>query len=97
MLRGIRDLTDSINEFDGEETFGVGWWICLHHLINQLCYQATDGKEEIDLLFEDIRNRLYSLAVGVDVPRADAWIDDSQGTRITPASASSVPRRTRSP
>lgn len=70
------ELPDSIDEFDDEEGFGVGWWMCLHHLVNQLGYQADDGVEEIDLLFEDLRNRLFSLAVSVDVPRAEAKVDE---------------------
>lgn len=68
------EFPDSIDEFGGAENFGIGWWICLHHIINQLGYQANDGEEEIDLLFENLRNRLYILAGGVGTPRAEAKI-----------------------
>jgi hypothetical protein len=70
------ELPDSVNEFNDTENFSVGWWICLHHMINQLGYQANEGEEEIDLLFENLRNRLYALASGVDTPRAEAKIDE---------------------
>lgn len=75
----FEEFPDSVDEFDDEENFGVGWWMCLHHLVNQLGYQANDGEEEIDLLFEDLRNRLYSLAVSVDVPGAEAKVDELVG------------------
>lgn len=71
------DTVRSYGEFDdGDETFGTGWWLALHYHINQLGYQANDGEEEIDLLFENLRNRLYALTVGVDVSRAEAKIDE---------------------
>lgn len=74
-------LPDSINEFDDEpsETYtGVGWWMCLHHLVNQLGYQRNGGEEEIDLLFEDLRNRLYGLSSGFGPERAEQKIDELQ-------------------
>lgn len=55
-----------IAEFDADEEFGVGWWIGLHHLVNDLGYQADDGGEEIDLLFETLRSRLFALALALD-------------------------------
>lgn len=71
------ELPDSIDEFDGESRRSVGWWNCLHHIINQLGYQAGDGEEEIDLLFELLRSRLYRLAVapGVGPEEAEAKAD----------------------
>lgn len=71
------ELPDSIDEFDGESERNVGWWNCLHHVINQLGYQAGDGEEEIDLLFELLRSRLYRLAVapGVGPEEAEAKAD----------------------
>lgn len=70
------ELPDAVDEFDGEGNFGVGWWMCLHHLINQLGYQADDGEEEIDVLFEDLRNRLHALAGGSGTARAEAKVDE---------------------
>lgn len=70
------NLPAAIDEFDDEETFGTGWWMGLHYHINQLGYQANDGEQEIDLVFEDLRNRLFALTVGVSVSRADAKIDE---------------------
>lgn len=70
------ELPDSIDEFDEEGNFGVGWWMCLHHLINQHGYQSDAGEEEIDLLFEDLRNRLYFLAEGVGTQYAEAKIEE---------------------
>lgn len=70
------ELPDSIDEFDDEGNFGVGWWMCLHHLINQHGYQSNAGEEEIDLLFEDLRNRLYFLAGGVDTQYAEEKVDE---------------------
>lgn len=70
------DLPDAINELDGDETFGIGWWMGLHYHINQLGYQAQDGEEEIDLVFEDLRNRLYALTVGVGLSRAEAKVEE---------------------
>lgn len=71
-------LPPSIDEFNDEqeEDPAVGWWLCLHHLINQLGYQADDGEEEIDLLFHLLRNRLYAIAGGVGTPRAEAKVDE---------------------
>lgn len=72
---------DSVNEFDDEpsETYtGVGWWMCLHHLINQLGYQRNGGEEEIDLLFEELRNRLYGLSSCFGPGRAEQKIDELQ-------------------
>lgn len=70
------DLPAAIDEFSGDEPFGAGWWMGLHYHINQLGYQANDGEQEIDLVFEDLRNRLFALSVGVGVSRADAKIDE---------------------
>lgn len=70
------DLPAAIDEFDGDETFGIGWWMGLHYHINQLGYQANDGEEEIDLVFENLRNRLYALTVSVGVSRTEAKIDE---------------------
>lgn len=70
------ELPDAIDEFDDGENFGIGWWICLHHVVNQLGYQANDGEEEMDMLFEDIRNRFYLLATGVGVERAQSKVDE---------------------
>lgn len=70
------ELPDSIDEFDDEGNFGVGWWMCLHHLVNQHGYQSNAGEEEIDLLFEDLRNRLYFLAGGVDTQSAEEKVDE---------------------
>lgn len=64
-------LPDPIDEFGGSGEFGTGWWLGLHHLVNDLGYQADDGEEEIDLLFENIRNRLFVLSVAVDPDRAE--------------------------
>lgn len=68
------ELPDGSNEFEIEEPFDVGAWMCVHHLINQLGYQSNEGEEEIDLLFENLRNRLYALAGGVGTPRAEIKI-----------------------
>jgi hypothetical protein len=65
---------DSTDEFHNGENFGIGWWMCLHHLINQLGYQRRNGEEEIDLLFEDLRNRLYGIATGVSTDHAETKI-----------------------
>lgn len=70
------EFPDAIDEFDDDDSFGIGWWMGLHYHINQLGYQADDGEEEIDLLFEDLRNRLHALAVGVGTARAEAKIDE---------------------
>lgn len=78
----FEEFPAALDEFEGKgnvsriETFGVGWWICLHYLINQLGYQANGGEEEIDLLFEDIRNRLYSLISCFGPERAEAKIEE---------------------
>lgn len=71
------ELPDSIDEFGGESRRGVGWWNSLQHIINQLGYQAGDGEEEIDLLFELLRSRLYRLpmAPGVGPEEAEAKAD----------------------
>lgn len=61
---------DALNSFDTEGEFGVGATTLLHHLLNQLGYQADDGEEEIDLCFENVRNRLYALATSTSVERA---------------------------
>ena len=55
-------LPDSLDEFDDEE-YQVGWGLCLHHLINQLGYQANGGEEEIDLLYNCLMSRLYAMAM----------------------------------
>lgn len=67
------ELPDAIDEFGGdpsETNTGICWWVCLH----QLGYQANGGEEEIDLLFEDIRNRLFGLATCFGPDRAEAKI-----------------------
>ncbi|MFB6360112.1 MAG: hypothetical protein ABEH59_02195 [Halobacteriales archaeon] len=72
-------LPDAINEFDDEpsETHtGVGWWICLHHLINQHGYQANGGEKEIDLVFENLQNRLFGLATSFNIDRAQSKIEE---------------------
>lgn len=71
-------LPDAINEFDddpSETHSGVGWWMCLHHLINQHGYQANGGEEEIDLVYEDLQNRLFGLATSFGVDRAESKIE----------------------
>ena len=70
------ELPDSIDEFEDGENFGVGWWMCLHHLNNQLGYQANGGEEEIDLLFEDLRNRLYGLTDGTNTARVEDKVEE---------------------
>lgn len=69
-------LPDAIDEFDDGTDVPAGWWMCLHHVINQLGYQAGDGEEEIDLLFADIRNRLYALAGDVGTSRAETKVEE---------------------
>lgn len=73
------ELPDAISEFDDvpkETHTGVGWWMCLHHLINQLGYQANGGEEEINLVFEVLQNRLFSLSSCFGADRAEAKIAD---------------------
>lgn len=70
------ELPGAVQEFEAEEHFDIGSWMCIHHLINQLGYQRDDGEEEIDLLFENLRNRLYALADGVSTARAEAKTDE---------------------
>ncbi|MDX5988677.1 MULTISPECIES: hypothetical protein [Haloferax] len=53
-------LPDALDEFE-DEVYTVGWGSCLHHLINQLGYQANGGEEEIDLLFQSLVGRLYAM------------------------------------
>lgn len=60
------EMPDSIAEFGADEQFGVGWQVGLHHLINDLGYQSGEGEEEIDLLFELLRSRLFALALAID-------------------------------
>lgn len=55
-------LPDSMDEFADEE-YQVGWGLCLHHVVNQLGYQANGGEEEIDLLFQGVVSRLYAMAM----------------------------------
>ena len=64
------DRPDALDTFDSGGGFGVGATTLLHHLLNQLGYQADDGEEEIDLCFENVRNRLYAMAVSTSVDRA---------------------------
>lgn len=64
------DRPDALDTFDAEGEFGVGATTLLHHLLNQLGYQAEAGEEEIDLCFENVRNRLYALAASTSVERA---------------------------
>jgi hypothetical protein len=78
-FKRFEQLPDSINEFNEEpsETHtGVGWWMCLHHLINQHGYQANGGEEEIDLVYEDLQNRLFGLATSFGMDRAHSKIDE---------------------
>lgn len=78
------DLPDPITEFGTDEPYqydeaGVGWWVCLHHIINELGYQSRDGEEELELLFQALRNRFYPLAAGWDAraePKIDEFIDE---------------------
>lgn len=64
------DRPDALGAFDAEGEFGVGASTLLHHLLNQLGYQADDGEEEIDLCFENVRSRLYAMAASTSVERA---------------------------
>lgn len=78
------ELPDAIDEFDtGRQSefpnsSAVGWWLGLHYLINQLGYQANDGKEEIDLFVHLVKNRLLALAVapGQGPEAAEAKMDE---------------------
>lgn len=72
----FEQFPDPIAEFDRDEEFGIGWWLGLHHLINDLGYQADDGAEEIDLLFETLRNRLFVLAVAIDPDHAEKKVNE---------------------
>lgn len=62
---------------DGEVSFG--WDFCLHHLNNQLGYQADEGEEEIDLLFQSLTGRLRALGVAHGVEAADEKIEGLTG------------------
>lgn len=64
------DRPDALDTFDSEGEFGVGAQTLLHHLLNQLGYQADDGAEEIDLCFENVESRLYAMAASTSVERA---------------------------
>lgn len=64
------DRPDALDTFDTGGEFGVGMTTLLHHLLNQLGYQADDGEEEIDICFENVRNRLYATAASTSVERA---------------------------
>lgn len=78
-FKRFEELPDAINEFDdqpSETHSGAGWWMCLHHLINQHGYQANGGEEEIDLVYEDLQNRLFGLATSFGVDRAHSKIDE---------------------
>lgn len=78
----FEEFPDAINEFGDEpsETYtGFGWWICLHMIINQLGYQANGGEEEIDILYENLRNRLFKLSACFGPERAEAKVDDLMG------------------
>ncbi len=55
-------LPESVHELDTEGR-SIGWELCLHHIINQLGYQANCGEEEINLLFRGLVSRLYAMAI----------------------------------
>lgn len=71
------ELPDALDEFDNEE-YQIGGGFCLHHIINQLGYQANDGEEEIDILFRCLTGRLHALAVspGTGVEAAEEKISE---------------------
>lgn len=83
-LEEFDDIPAPIAEFGTEDPHqyddaGIGWWMCLHHQINELGYQSHDGEEELDLLFQALRNRFYPLAAGWDgraEPKIEAFIDE---------------------
>jgi hypothetical protein len=68
-------LPDAVGAF-GDDKFGVDWTTGLHHLINDLGYQADDGEEEIDLLFDLVRSRLFTLALAIDPDWSAEKIDE---------------------
>lgn len=70
---------DALDSFESESGFEVGPQTLLHHLLNQLGYQANDGEEEIDLCFGNVENRLYAMAVSTSVDRATRKCEDLAG------------------
>lgn len=82
-LREFDELPAPITEFGTDEPYqyddaGIGFWMCLHHLINELGYQSHDGEEELELLFQALRNRFYPLAAGWEgraEPKVEEFID----------------------
>ncbi len=71
------EIPDSIDEFDDEE-HAVGWGVCLHHLVDQLGYQANGGEEEIDLMFQGVVGRLHAMAAapGYGPEAAEAKVEE---------------------
>ncbi|WP_135825814.1 hypothetical protein [Halorussus ruber] len=73
------EVPDAVAEVERDGEFGVGWRVGLHHLINDLSYQEGDGEEEIDLLFELVRSRLFALSTALDpdwsVEKADELVE----------------------
>lgn len=88
-LEEFDDLPAPIAEFGTDDPYqyddaGIGFWMCLHHLINELGYQSRDGEEELNLLFQALRNRFYPLAAGWDgraEPKLDEFIDGLEALR----------------
>lgn len=72
------EVPDAIAEVgsDGNGKPAVGWYTGLHHLVNDLGYQAGDGEEEIDLLFELLESRLFALALAVDPEWSAEKVDE---------------------
>lgn len=70
------EVPDAVAEVERDEGFGVGWRVGLHHLINGLGYQEGDGEEEIDLLFELVRSRLFALSTALDPDWSVEKIDE---------------------
>lgn len=64
------DLPDGRNEFDDDPP--VGWGLCLHHVVNQLGYQGSDGEEEIDILQQVLVSRLHAMAAAPEYGPASA-------------------------
>lgn len=79
-LREFDELPAPKAEFGTDDPYqyddsGIGFWMCLHHVINELGYQSHDGEGELELLFQAVRNRFYPLAAGWD-GRADPKIEE---------------------
>lgn len=55
-------LPEAFHELETEE-YSIGWDLCLHHIINQLGYQANCSEEEVDILFQGLMSRFYAMAI----------------------------------